>query len=213
MSVSLDCRCSSQRSLRRTNNFAGRFGHGVRHILIQISSLPCAPACSRANKFFLLSISFFEISKREFTSLWNPMRTEWGNFVECLALDLLVSVTDNWLTVLPTFPFLLFSCYGFWNLFLVMLWGWLCFPSDTEVGDWTRSEHPTPRPFRAMHTAEADSATYWLGPCELVKNSLLGIQRGWYVTWGCWPGGHGTPLFRSWWGHTVWLCLSRTHGE
>lgn len=207
MSVSLDCRCSSQRSLRRTNNFAGRFGHGVRHILIQISSLPCAPACSRANKFFLLSISFFEISKREFTSLWNPMRTEWGNFVECLALDLLVSVTDNWLTVLPTFPFLLFSCYGFWNLFLVMLWGWLCFPSDTEVGDWTRSEHPTPRPFRAMHTAEADFCHLLAGPLWVSEKFPAGDTKGLVcdlglLAWRAWNtlvqelvGPHGLVVF------------------
>ena len=140
--MALDCRWSSQ---RRLQHFGGEVWLWCETYL----SLNLSTACSWANnKFSLLSISFFEISRRKFT-LCNSVRIEWGNSVKCLVWYLFVSVTDICQTVLPTFPFLLFSCNLSWNHSM-----WCCGADLTEPGQNT----PQPRtgwPFRTMSTTQA----------------------------------------------------------
>lgn len=106
-------------------------------------------------------------------------------------------------------PFLL---YPLLESFHVMLWGWL---------DWTRSEYPT-TPDRVTiqdhehNPSQPRPLTCWDLGCVTEKNSLLGIQRGWYMIWGCWLSSHPTCCLESpcprasgatWAGYNVWVGL------
>lgn len=80
----------------------------------------------------------------------------------------------------------------------MMLGGWLCFPLDIEVRDWTRSEHhPTPLARVTIQgyghsPSHPLPLTRWGLVWVTSKNFLLGMQRRWYGIWDCWPGSHLT---------------------